>query len=127
MKNIAVTVCLSVIALSALGGDMSNSIELTQLYIVGDATHTAWDLGKADEMHRIDKGVFEWTGELAGGKDFKFMNSRDGWHKHIVATSGEYITWPFMPTGGWTESMTASSTWPGRADIPSSPISIPCA
>ena len=89
MKNIAVTVCLSVIALSALGGDMSNSIELTQLYIVGDATHTAWDLGKADEMHRIDKGVFEWTGELAGGKDFKFMNSRDGWHKHIVATSAD--------------------------------------
>lgn len=89
MKNIAVTVCLSVIALSALGGDMSNSIELTQLYIVGDATHTAWDLGKADEMHRIDEGVFEWTGELAGGKDFKFMNSRDGWHKHIVATSAD--------------------------------------
>lgn len=86
MKNIALTAALLTIGMSVYAGDMSNSIELTQLYIVGDATVTSWDLGRADEFHRIDEGVFEWTGHLAGGKEFKFMNSRDGWHKHIVAT-----------------------------------------
>lgn len=79
------TTFLATVALSASAG-MSNSMELTQLYIVGDATATAWDLGNADELHRIDKGVFLWTGTLTADKDFKFMNSRDGWHKHIVAT-----------------------------------------
>lgn len=86
MKNIALTAVLLTAGMSVYAGDMSNSIELTQLYIVGDATVTSWDLGNADELHCIDEGVFEWTGRLSGGKEFKFMNSRDGWHKHIVAT-----------------------------------------
>lgn len=99
MKNIALIAASMAFGISVYAGDMSNSIELTQLYIVGDATETAWDLGRADELHRIDEGVFEWTGRLYGGKEFKFMNSRDGWHKHIVATKagvevmkgGEYL------------------------------------
>lgn len=86
MKNIALTVASLVIGLSAYARDMSNSIELTQLYIVGDATEASWDLGKAEELHRIDEGVFQWTGRLNGGKEFKFMNSREAWHKHVVAT-----------------------------------------
>lgn len=86
MKNLSLIATFLAIGMSAYAGDMSNSIELTQLYIVGDATATSWDLGNADELNRIDEGVFEWTGRLTGGKDFKFMNSRDGWHKHIVAT-----------------------------------------
>lgn len=86
MKNIALTAVLLTAGMSVYADDMSNSIELTQLYIVGDATVTSWDLGNADELHCIDEGVFEWTGRLSGGKEFKFMNSRDGWHKHIVAT-----------------------------------------
>lgn len=72
--------------LPAFGQDLSNSIEYGQLYIVGDATGAAWDLGSADEMRKIAEGVFEWTGHLAGGKEFKFMNTREAWHKHIVAS-----------------------------------------
>lgn len=70
----------------ALGG-MSNSIEYTQLYIIGDAVATGWDLGQAPDMTSIAPGVLEWTGELNGGKEFKFMNTREAWHKHIVATA----------------------------------------
>lgn len=72
----------------AKGGDMSNSIEYTQLYLIGDATPASWDMGKAEEFSRIGYGVFEWTGQLEAGKEFKFMNTREAWHKHIVATSG---------------------------------------
>lgn len=85
-KAIILTV-FAALFLQSRGADLSNSIELTQLYIVGDATSTSWDLGRADEMHRIDNGVFEWTGKLEGGKDFKFMNTREGWHKHIVSST----------------------------------------
>lgn len=66
---------------------MSNSIEYTQLYIIGDAVATGWDLGQAPDMTSIAPGVLEWTGELNGGKEFKFMNTREAWHKHIVATA----------------------------------------
>lgn len=127
MKNIVLTAALLTIGMSVYAGDMSNSIELTQLYIVGDATVTSWDLGRADEFHRIDEGVFEWTGHLAGGKEFKFMNSRDGWHKHIVATEAgvevkkeRNICWISMPTGRLTESMIASFRSGRRVNIPSS-------
>ncbi len=75
-------VCCS---LSVFAG-MSNSIEYSQLYIVGTAVKGGWDLS-ATPMSRIDRGVFTWTGMLTAGEPFKFMNSTDGWHKHIVATT----------------------------------------
>ena len=53
----------------ALGG-MSNSFEYTQLYIIGDAVATGWDLGQAPDMTSIAPGVLVWTGELNGGKEF---------------------------------------------------------
>lgn len=98
MKNRTALLLAAALALPAWGQDMSNSIELTQLYIVGDATSASWNLAGADEMHRIDEGVFEWTGRLEANKDFKFMNTREAWHKHIVAaeanteaaTGGDY-------------------------------------
>ena len=91
MKRILFITYLIICTLSAVGQDLSNSIEYGQIYIVGDATPASWDLGKADGMTRIADGVFEWTGRLAGGKDFKFMNNREAWHKHIVA-AGSNLT-----------------------------------
>lgn len=90
MKRTAILLLLAVNALLMHAG-MSNSIEYGQLYIVGDATATSWDLGSAAELPRIDNGVFEWTGRLEGGKEFKFMNTREAWHKHIVAVGGNTV------------------------------------
>ena len=42
-------------------------------------------------MSKIGYGVFTWAGTLKGGEQFKFMNSNDGWNKHIVATSKDEI------------------------------------
>lgn len=47
------------------------------LYIFGDATKTGWDMNSAEEMKRIDNGIFTWTGKLTGGKNFKFAVQRD--------------------------------------------------
>lgn len=66
--------------------DMSNSLELSQLYIIGDATPYAWDVQKAGEMQKVDDGVFRWSGHLEADKEFKFINTR-AFFKHIVATS----------------------------------------
>ena len=71
---------------SVAAADMSNSMELSQLYIIGDATPYQWDLGKTPEMEKIADGVFRWTGKLEGGREFKFLNNRD-FHKHILGTS----------------------------------------
>lgn len=52
MKRILLSICFLAIGLWASAGDMSNSIELTQLYIIGDATPYSWDLGKTPDMQR---------------------------------------------------------------------------
>lgn len=52
MKRILLSICFLAIGLWASAGDMSNSIELTQLYIIGDATPYSWDLGKIPDMQR---------------------------------------------------------------------------
>lgn len=64
MKRILLSICFLAIGLWASAGDMSNSIELTQLYIIGDATPYSWDLGKTPDMQKIDEGVFRWSGKL---------------------------------------------------------------
>lgn len=76
------------LTLAANAADLGNSIEMTQLYILGDGTDKGWDLGNAYEFTKIDYGVFQWTGTLNGGGDFKFMNTREQWHKHIVSANG---------------------------------------
>lgn len=78
-----------VFSLSAFAG-MSNSIEYTRVNIVGPAVKGGWDYN-ATPMSKIGYGVFTWTGTLKGGEQFKFMNSNDGWNKHIVATSKDEI------------------------------------
>lgn len=89
-KTINILLALAT-AFSASAG-MSNSLELTQLYIIGGATPYSWDLGAAPEMRRIAPGVFQWQGTLRGGEEFKFMNTRECWHKHIVATESDAQT-----------------------------------
>lgn len=84
MKRIIILLSIVLNSL-AIYANMSNSIEYSQLYIVGDAIESSWDLGRAPEMVKISDGVFEWTGNLSAHKEFKFMNSKDGWHKHIVS------------------------------------------
>lgn len=93
MKVIYCIMALLGITLQASAwNDTYNSIELTQLYIVGDAVPKGWDLGGAEAMHRIYEGVFEWTGHLLAGKEFKFMNTNDAWQRHIVGTeAGLYV------------------------------------
>ena len=85
MRKLLTMLCLALFTVVAKAGDMSNSLELSQLYIIGDATPYSWDIGGTPDMQKIDEGVFRWTGKLEAGKEFKFMNSRE-WHKHLVGT-----------------------------------------
>lgn len=89
MKKLISLLTVFLCSLSVFAG-MSNSIEYTQLYIVGTAVKGGWNIG-ATPMNKIDRGVFMWTGKLTAGEPFKFMNSTDGWHKHIVATTKDEL------------------------------------
>lgn len=89
MKKISLFLAVFFCSLPIFAG-MSNSIEYTQLYIVGSAVAGGWDYN-ATPMSRIDNGVFTWTGTLKANEPFKFMNSNDGWHKHIVATTKDEL------------------------------------
>lgn len=84
MKRTIITFFVSLIFCMAKSQDMSNSIEYNQVYIVGAATASGWSETNAPEMTKIDHGVFEWTGELKGGEDFKFLNTRS-WYKNILS------------------------------------------
>lgn len=90
MKHI-IFLFLVALTTATMQAGMSNSIEYGQLFIVGDATDTGWNLGSAAEMPKIAKGVFEWTGRLTGGREFKFMNTREAWHKHIVSAKKDVV------------------------------------
>ena len=86
MKKLFLQLCFMVTASVAAAADMSNSMELSRLYIIGDATPYQWNIGETPEMDRIAEGVFRWSGRLEGGREFKFLNSRD-FHKHIFGTA----------------------------------------
>ena len=86
MKRISIWLCAFFVVLSVKAADMSNSLELSQLYIIGDATPYAWAEQEAGEMQKVDDGVFRWSGHLEAGKEFKFLNTR-AFFKHIVAAS----------------------------------------
>lgn len=86
MKRILFSLCAVIAVLGVNAADMSNSLELSQLYIIGDATPYAWDPDKCPDMEQIDEGVFRWSGRLEAGKEFKFLNTRE-FRKHIVGTS----------------------------------------
>ncbi len=48
------------------------------LYMIGDATKGGWSLDNATELTRTDNGKFTVTTKLLGGKDFKFIVSKNG-------------------------------------------------
>ena len=52
---------------------------LSQLYIVGNATSADWANEKALEMTKQQDGVFSWTGELIADGEFKFINEIGKW------------------------------------------------
>ena len=55
---------LSLYAILAVWGmkaaDMPYSLELSQLYIIGDATPYAWDTSKTPDMEKINEGQVTW-------------------------------------------------------------------
>lgn len=84
MKRVYLILVILMTGLVAKSQDMGNSIEYSQLYIIGAATPAGWALENAPEMERIDDGVFRWKGELKGNEEFKFLNTR-GWYKNVVS------------------------------------------
>lgn len=79
--------------LTAVAQDMSNSIEYSQLYIVGAATPVGWSDTNAIEMAKISDGVFKWQGRLIADEDFKFLNTRS-WYKNILSASPDVVVVP---------------------------------
>lgn len=51
--------------------DMSK-MEITELYILGDATATGWDLGTMAAFETDGNGIFTWEGPLKAGLRFRF-------------------------------------------------------
>nr|WP_320057512.1 SusF/SusE family outer membrane protein [uncultured Bacteroides sp.] len=47
----------------------------TTLYLIGDATPTAWSVFEPTEMERSETGVFTWTGKLTVG-NLKFITTK---------------------------------------------------
>ena len=64
MKRVLLTLVILMTGVLAKSQDLSNSIEYSQLYIVGPATTAGWSDANALEMDRINDGVFKWEGEL---------------------------------------------------------------
>ena len=93
------------IASLAAAADMSNSMELSRLYIIGNATPYQWDVNATPDMQRISSGVFRWSGRLEAGGEFKFLNSRE-FHKHILATAANQSV-----TAGNTYSLSFVADW----------------
>ena len=62
MNKLITILTACVCSLSAYAG-MSNSIEYSQVNIVGSAVAGGWDYN-ATPMAKISHGVFSWTGSL---------------------------------------------------------------
>lgn len=86
MRRLELTCAIILSAFAANAQDLSNSIEYSQLYIVGPATTTGWSDTQALEMRKIDNGVFEWEGELKGAEEFKFLNTKS-WYKNVLSAA----------------------------------------
>ena len=97
MKRLSSVIAAFLLMSVVHAADMSNSMELTQLYIIGNATPYKWDVSSTPDMERVADGVFRWSGRLEAGGEFKFVNTRE-FHKHILATAAN-------------QSVTAGSTY----------------
>lgn len=85
-KFIIIPAILLSLAAQTRAQDLSNSIEYSQLYIVGPATSAGWSDTNAPEMTKVADGLFQWSGHLEGQEEFKFINTRS-WFKNILAAS----------------------------------------
>lgn len=90
MKKAVLTLVALTTILVAKSQDLSNSIEYSQLFIVGPATTAGWSDSNALEMDRINDGVFKWQGELKGNEEFKFLNTRS-WFKNVLSAAPDVI------------------------------------
>lgn len=90
MKRVLFTFVIMMTVLVAKSQDLSNSIEYSQLFIVGPATTAGWSDSNALEMDRIDDGVFKWQGELKGNEEFKFLNTRS-WYKNVLSAAPDVM------------------------------------
>lgn len=90
MRKLFMTIVGLLTIFSAKSQDLSNSIEYTQLYIVGPATSAGWSDANALEMTKIGDGVFKWEGRLAADEEFKFLNTRS-WYKNILSASPDVV------------------------------------
>ncbi len=81
--------------------------EYTTLHLIGDASTSKWDNGKAIPMDSKGNGVFSWTGPMWSGQ-FKFMLNKGVWADSFVATLqqnepvvfGTTHALAFEPSGG---------------------------
>ncbi|MDR0547690.1 MAG: SusF/SusE family outer membrane protein, partial [Dysgonamonadaceae bacterium] len=60
--------------------------DLTQLYMVGDATPAGWSNTQPEAMTFVSDGIFTWSGALSMGQ-FKFLNEAGTWSKSINPTT----------------------------------------
>lgn len=90
MKRVLLTLVILMTGVLAKSQDLSNSIEYSQLYIVGPATTAGWSDANALEMDRINDGVFKWEGELKGNEEFKFLNTRS-WYKNVLSATPDVM------------------------------------
>ena len=58
----------------------ADNYDLSQIYLVGDATTAGWNENEGVELTKVEGTVatFEWTGNLSVGK-FRFKNQKEGW------------------------------------------------
>lgn len=77
MKRLSSVIAAFLLVSVVHAADMSNSMELTQLYIIGSATPYQWDVSSTPDMERVADGVFRWSGRLEAGGEFKFVNTRE--------------------------------------------------
>jgi hypothetical protein len=59
------------------------TIDRSQLYLVGGATPAGWNNANPVEMTEVSEGVYTWTGTLSaeGDKQFKFISQPGSWDK----------------------------------------------
>ena len=47
-------------------------LEVTELYLLGDATTWGWSLDDMEAFTSLGNGLFTWTGQLSAGKELRF-------------------------------------------------------
>lgn len=74
-----------------LEGAVEEKPDLSQLYIVGNATEAGWSNENAIGMTYVSEGVFTWTGDLSteNGNEFKFLNLPGVWSNTVNPLDGD--------------------------------------